>query len=98
MYSGPFGPVGPLLQIIAVLGSFIFGFYNFPAIPTILACGCVLTIAWGLIRLPHLIGIWKTDGIQIWRLIPIQITLSSILASVVYGAGFGVHWLVKKVA
>lgn len=90
MHSSPLGLLGNILQLVAVILSVLLGFKEQPAVLSILICGFTLAIAWVFVRLPKVIGIWRSDGIKIGKLFLIQLVLSSAIAAVFYGIGFGV--------
>lgn len=90
MHSSPLGLSGNILQLVAVIVSVLLGFKEQPAVLSIFICGLTLEIAWVFVRFPQIIAIWRSDGIKIGKLLLIQLVLSSTMAGVFYGIGFGV--------
>ena len=88
--SPPLGKIGNILQFVAVVLSVTLGFREAPAFISIIICGLIFVVAYVFVRLPQMIGIWRSDGIKIGKLFLIQLVLSSGIAAVFYATGYGV--------
>jgi hypothetical protein len=92
MHSTPLTLIGNLLQLTAIVMAAMLGFKEVSALLSILICGAILVVAYVFIRLPQMIGFWRSEGAGIVKLFAIQLVLSSAVSAIFYGAGAGAAW------